>query len=189
MPQHELAGLAQGFILYGVMPVWIAAGFADWLCHRRSRIEHTSGLPEAALHALMLVELGLPTLLAAFFEINALVIALMAAGFVLHQATVYVDLRYASARRDIPPIEQLVHSFIELTPVVGAALVLLFHWPAVLSLLGLGGPPDFGLHPKTAPLPATAVLGAAIALLVLLPYAEELWRCARAGGLRGPGRV
>jgi hypothetical protein len=27
-----------------VMPVWIGAGLADWWCHRRSDIEHTSGV-------------------------------------------------------------------------------------------------------------------------------------------------
>ena len=29
-------------LLYFVMPLWLLAGFADWLCHRRSDIAHTA---------------------------------------------------------------------------------------------------------------------------------------------------
>jgi hypothetical protein len=33
-------------LMYFVIPVWFAAGFADWLCHRSSNIETTSGIKE-----------------------------------------------------------------------------------------------------------------------------------------------
>lgn len=188
MQAPALAALAQGFLLYLVMPLWIAAAFADWLCHRRSDIARTSGLTEALLHWALLAELGIPLLAAAFFEINALLITLMLAGFVLHELTVYIDLRFSSARRDIAPIEQIVHSFQELVPLTAGVLVLLLHWPAALSLLGRGeGPPDWGLHPKPLPLPLPGLLAiaAALAVFVLLPYAEELRRCWKA---RAPAR-
>lgn len=174
--------LAQDFILYGVMPVWIAAGFADWLCHRRSAIERTSGTTESALHLVMIATLGIPTLAAAFFEINAVTVALMLGGFTLHELVFYIDLRWSSARRDIPPIEQIVHSFMEFVPVIGGVLVLLIHWPAVLSLFGLGvAPPDFALRPRPEPLTREiiTVYGTALTLLILAPYAEEFWRCMR----------
>ena len=43
MNTHELL---TGILLYGVLPLWVAAGFADYLCHRRTRIEATSGIVE-----------------------------------------------------------------------------------------------------------------------------------------------
>jgi hypothetical protein len=175
--------LAHGFILYGVLPIWIAAGFADWCCHRYSDIAQTSGATESALHLLMMAEMGIPTLAAAFFEINALVVAIMLAGFTLHELTIHADLRYTSARRDITPTEQMVHSFLELVPVVGAVLVLLFHWPAVLSLFELGNvPADWGLRLKSpaASTEQMLAIGAAGLLFVGLPYLEELYRCIRA---------
>jgi hypothetical protein len=27
-------------LMYFVLPLWLVAGFADWLCHRASHIEH-----------------------------------------------------------------------------------------------------------------------------------------------------
>lgn len=178
-PLPELLGAA---ITWVVFPAWMAAGFADWLCHRHAGIAVTSGLRESLLHWLMLAEMGLPTLVALLCEINALVLLLLAGGFALHQLTVYVDLRYSSARRDIPPVEQMVHSGLELIPVIGGVLLALLHWPAVLSLLPGGAAPDFALRPKQEPLPLETWLfgGGALALLVLLPMAAELRECWRA---------
>jgi hypothetical protein len=30
-------------LMYVVLPLWLAAGFADYLCHRAARIAETSG--------------------------------------------------------------------------------------------------------------------------------------------------
>ena len=43
-------------LLYFILPVWLAAGFADWLCHRAAHIETTSGAKESMLHLLMFAE-------------------------------------------------------------------------------------------------------------------------------------
>lgn len=180
--EPDLAALLRGTIAWGVMPLWTAAGFADWLCHRRNDIAHTSGWREAVLHWLMLAQLGIPTLVAALCEVNALVVALLLGGFALHELTVYADLRYSSARRDIPPVEQMVHSFLELVPALGGVLVLLLHWDAVASLLPGGAPAEWGLRGKDAPLPGHVLLGwaAAIGALVVVPLAAELYHCVRA---------
>lgn len=183
MQTPAVTELVQGFLLYLVMPLWIAAAFADWLCHRRSDIAHSSGLTEALMHWALLAQLGVPVLAATFFEINALVIALMLGGFLLHELTVYLDLRWSSARRDIAPIEQIVHSFQELVPFTAGILVLLMNWPAALSLLGLGDrSADFGLRPKAVPLTPGGMLAitGALLLFVALPYGEELLRCWKA---------
>ena len=34
------------FLLYGLLPGWFVPGLADWLMHRRTRIEDTSGTKE-----------------------------------------------------------------------------------------------------------------------------------------------
>jgi hypothetical protein len=43
MTDPEPADLARGFVIYGVMPVWMTAGFACRLWHCHTRIEKTSG--------------------------------------------------------------------------------------------------------------------------------------------------
>lgn len=170
-------------LLYFIMPLWILAGVADWLCHRASDIAHTAGPRESLLHLLMFAEIGLPLLMCLLLEINALVFLVMLTAFALHEATALWDVSYAQSRRRITPFEQHVHSFLELLPLMAGTLVALLNWPAFLSLFALGDQPaDWSLRGKAEPLPfgyVAAILGAAL-LLEALPYAEELWRGMRA---------
>src|SRR3954466_12313467 len=99
---------AVSVLLCFILPLWLAAGFADYLCHRASRIEMTSGYKESLIHLLMFSEVAVPLLAAIFFEINALVIALMIAGFVAHQLTALWDVTFANDRRYVSPFEQQV---------------------------------------------------------------------------------
>jgi hypothetical protein len=52
------------YTLYVAAPAWIAAGLLDYLWHRKTRIETTTGPEESWLHLLMLIEAG-PIALAA----------------------------------------------------------------------------------------------------------------------------
>src|SRR3954453_13717014 len=101
---------ARRLLLYAVPPAWIAAGLADWVCHRATRIEETSGEKESLIHLLIQAEFGVPVLLTLFCEITPPVIASEIAAFVAHEATVYWDLTYTAPRRDTGPFEQQVHS-------------------------------------------------------------------------------
>ena len=170
-------------LLYFVMPVWFLSGLADYLCHRATDIAHTSGPKESLLHLLMFGEIAVPLLMCLFFEINALVFAVMIAGFIAHEATALWDVSYAIERRYVSPIEQHVHSFLEMIPLMAGAFVAVLHWPQFLALFGLGGDTArFALELKKESLPIAyivAVLGAAL-LLELLPYLEELWRGLKA---------
>src|SRR5690348_11308570 len=65
---------AQSILMYFVLPLWVAAGFADYLCHRAAHIEDTSGPKESVLHLLQFAEMAVPTLAAIFLEVNALII-------------------------------------------------------------------------------------------------------------------
>jgi hypothetical protein len=53
-------------LVYVVLPLWVIAGFADYLCHRASNIGHANGMRESIIHWLMLAEVGLPLGLAVF---------------------------------------------------------------------------------------------------------------------------
>lgn len=72
-------------LMYFLLPVWFAAGFADWLCHRATHIETTTGAKESLIHLLMFAEAGVPLLAAIFLEINALVIGLAIIAFILQK--------------------------------------------------------------------------------------------------------
>jgi len=61
-------------LVYFVLPVWLAAGFGDYLCHRATHIERTSGWKESILHLLQFAEMALPILAALFLKITSGVI-------------------------------------------------------------------------------------------------------------------
>lgn len=181
-------------MFYFVIPLWLLAGVGDWVCHRVSDIQHTTGAKESIIHLLMFAEAGTALIAALFFEINALIVAVLIAMFVLHEATGWWDIRYASTRREISHYEQHAHSFLEVTPLMAALLVIVLHWEQFLALSGLGlEPARFTLEWKSPPLPLALSLGtlAAAFLLEILPYCEELWRCLRAadGRLVPPRRT
>jgi hypothetical protein len=182
-------------LLYFILPLWLAAGFADYLCHRASGIELTSGYRESLIHLLMFSEVAVPLLAAIFLEINALVIALMIVGFIAHQLTALWDVSFATDKRYVSPIEQQIHSLLEVLPLTATLIVIILHWSQFLSLLGLGTEaPRYRITLKPDPLPWTYVAAFLGAVLVfeLLPYLEELvrgWRSRKRGGTannRGP---
>src|SRR5437660_8239774 len=111
-------------LMYVVYPLWVVAGFADWACHARTSIATTSGLKENALHWVMYAEIGVGMVAVALFEIDAAVLAIVLAVLIVHEATVYWDLHYSAPRREVGPLEQMVHSFLELLPLVSLALLV-----------------------------------------------------------------
>lgn len=178
-----MADVTQNVLMYFVLPLWLAAGFADWLCHRASNIATTSGAKESLIHLLMFAEMGIPITAAIVLEINALVIAVMIVAFLLHEATALWDVSYATEKRVVTPMEQHVHSFLEILPLMGLVLVVVLHWGQFLALFGLGTEAArFDIRLKQPPLPwgyVLSVLGAVL-LFELLPYVEELIRGLRA---------
>jgi hypothetical protein len=167
-------------LMYAVLPLWLAAGFADYLCHRASHIEKTSGWKESLLHFAQFGEMAVPVLAALFLEINSGVILIMMVFLILHEATAIWDVSYASATREVTPTEQHVHSVLEMLPFTGLLLVIALHWPDFTALFGFGQP-DFSLTPKQQTMPVTYVVIMLVltALLEVLPYLEELARGLR----------
>jgi hypothetical protein len=170
-------------LMFAVLPLWILAGLADYFCHRASSIETTSGPRESALHLLQLSLVGIPVLLALFLQIDAALLATMIACLVLHHTLAYFDIHYANTRRRVRPVEQMVHSFLELMPLMAFALLCILHWDQAASLFGFGpSQPDFNFRQKIKPLPFAYVAGLLTAtfLFNVLPYAEEMIRTLRA---------
>jgi hypothetical protein len=179
----DSAALTRRFLLYYIVPLWLAAGIADWICHRATDIEHTTGAKESLLHLLMLAEASIPVLAGFFLEVTTPVAALMIASFFLHEATALWDVSYAVTRRNVTPIEQHVHSFLEMVPLMAVSFVAVLHWPQFKALIGQRNEPaDLSIRPKNEPLPpgyVPAALGS-MSLLEVLPYLEELVRTLRA---------
>lgn len=170
------------FLLYVAVPLWLGAGLLDWWHHRRTRIEQTAGAHESAIHALMMAEAGVPALLGLFVEVDAGLLLLTGAALAAHEATTIWDVSYAETRRRVTPAEQHVHSLLEVGPMMVTSFLAVLHWDQLAALFGRGERPRFGLRPKRKPLSRGYVAGllAALGVCVVLPYAEELWRCYRA---------
>lgn len=157
-------------------------GTLDWFFHRKTAIETNSGLRESLIHSLMLVEMGIPIVAALLFEVNALVFAIALILFFIHEATALWDVNYAHTRRYLSPLEQHVHSFLELMPLLTLSLLAALHWPQFLALFGVGPETaDFTVKWKSEPLPPLYLFGvfAGVVIFQLVPYGEELWRCWR----------
>ena len=182
---------------YGVLPLWLACGLADYICHQATDIPHTSGLHESLLHLLQTVQIGVPMLVLLFCQVNALTFAVMVLGVVAHTVTAYLDVHYAMRLRHIPTIEQLVHGFLFVLPLVALALVAVLHWPQVAILLDPIGTAreSWMLQLRRPPFEAgviAAVLGASL-LFGILPglfeLASTLWARHRDGPHRAlPGK-
>lgn len=172
--------LVRSYLLYFILPLWVVAGLTDYFLHKYTRIETTSGTKESVLHILQLGEAGIPVIVALIIEINALVIAVLLVALIVHEATALWDVTYAHTRRYISPWEQHVHSFLEVLPIMAVSFVTVLYWNQFLALLGFGTEaPRFLFESKTSPLPPIYLLTlfSSIALFIIVPYSEELWRC------------
>ncbi|UXI66486.1 hypothetical protein [Tahibacter amnicola] len=161
------------YLLGVVLPLWLIAGCADYLFHRRSAIAHTSGLGEAWLHVVQLAQIGIPVIAVLFLEVNRLVLALCTVAVVAHTVTAWWDIRYTQVRRVISAGEHLAHGFLVTLPIIALTMLLLD---------GAHRVADWSVRLKSVPLPlpVTVLVLAASALFGLAPTLEEWWRCWRA---------
>jgi hypothetical protein len=171
-------------LMFGVLPLWILAGLADWWCHRRTAIERTSGLRENLFHWLLFAQAGVALLGVAVLEVNAALLLLVIVAFLAHELTTFVELRYTVPRREVRPLEQMVHRFMEILPLLLLALLAVIGWENVFG----GAPQAFALRARPAPWPPAylASVAAAVLLFNVLPMAEEGLRCWRARALAQP---
>ena len=179
------ARLLQELLIYAVMPLWLLAGFGDWLLHRWQRIEERVGWREPALHLLMVGEIATGLAAALLLQITAAVLVLLLGVAIAHEVTVWRDLSYAAARRRIAVPEQWVHALQIVIPWAALATLAVIHRDQLGAIVG-SGRADWSLRLKDAPLPLEQVLAILVGgtVLVGIPILEELWRGVRASRRR-----
>jgi hypothetical protein len=168
-------------LAYPLYWVWVIAGWCDFLCHRLTRLPTTSGLAESRLHLLLLVLMGVSIILLLSLELTAGLALVLLVLVVAHAIAGYLDTRVAfAAGRTILPVEQHLHSVLDIAPWLG--------WGAVVWRVAALPSTDWALTPRDNALPWPTwgmVLAPALVLCgwpALAEYAAAL-RAAR--GMRG----
>jgi hypothetical protein len=170
-----IPALLDGLLVWALYPLWLVAGFIDYVFHRRTRIDRTSGPPEAWLHVAQFAALGIAAAAVAGLHMNRLTFALLTVCVAAHSAMAYADVAFTDGRRYIAPLEQQVHGYMEVLPVAALAILAVLHWER-LSI------PDWSWRANPAPGPGAWAFVGSYLVLAGLPVAEELLRCL--GGLR-----
>jgi len=168
----ESERLIINFMLWCLLPLWVVAGVGDYLLHRRTSIETTSGLTESKLHVLQAAQIGALLFLGLFLESTTLVLALMALLVIAHTLTALWDSSWTAPRRFISPLEQHVHSHLEYIPFIATSLLILMYWDRPL---------DFSLRWRDPAVPLRYVLIVLIPIVLVqgVLLAEEAWRTSK----------
>lgn len=177
----DVAEASRRFLTYVLLPAWMLFGFADYLCHRKSKIERTSGTHESMTHMLMIASAGAGVTANLLFEMNATVLAIITASALAHETIVLWDIAYAAKLRPPSATEQHIHSFLEVLPFTGLVFTICLHPEHAAELLSGGKPRRWELRPNRhplSPLYSTVVMTCAF-LFQVLPHTEELIRCFR----------
>jgi hypothetical protein len=182
------ADIAKDYLLYFILPLWIAAGIADWFCHRHARIEANAGPKESLIHLVMLGEAGIAILAGQHFTVNTAVILLMLIARALHEVTAMWDLIYANSAREVNAVEQRVHDFLGVIPLLALSFILVIHWGQFLAIFALGDErADWSLTARSLDVSPVYFWGLmAVMALNFLMYLEELLRGLRFRPSRRP---
>lgn len=113
--------LLKALLLWGIYPLWLLAGAGDYLCHRRTDIEHSSGSGESWFHLLQFLTLLVAFGAALLLEQNAVVFGVMVFAVLTHSVLAHMDVSYTDGRRYISPLEQHIHGFMDVLPLVAVA--------------------------------------------------------------------
>ena len=167
------------FILYGCLPLWLIMGFGDWWCHKKSRIEATTGVKESIYHAIMGVQIGIPVFLGFYFKINVLLLILMFIVLIFHEWVAHTDVAYALNTREISIYETHIHSFLEVLPFVIVALIVAINWPAFIDLITFNWAGNMGLIWQPVNIKYITAYFVPLIVLDVIPFIEELIRCYR----------
>ena len=171
---------------YVVYPAWLLVGVLDYLAHQRTHIATTSGVPESALHVAQAAQIGLPVLIILFFAIDDLTLTIITACVVIHTATAFADISYTNRYREIPPLEQFVHAFLIVLPILALLLVVIAHEHEMRNLGSTGGavstPLLWKLHGRQPPWDSWVILAvlASALLFSVVPAVAELVQTGRA---------
>ncbi len=162
-------------LMYFVLPLWLVTGFADWLCHRASHIETTTGAKEPLIHLLMFTEVDIPLLAATFLDIKRFDYRRHARCVCPPRGHRHVGrkLRDDGADRDAV---RTACSQLPGIPLMGIIIVVSLHWGQFLALFGFGSEPArFNLVWKSEPLPVFYIVTMLVVVLLFeaLPISKN----------------
>lgn len=178
----DTSDLLINFILFVLLPIWGLAGFADWLCHRATRIETTSGLKESLIHSLMGIQIGIPILLCLLFQVNVLILLICFSTWLSHELVAHWDVHYASPLRKISIWEMHAHNYLSVLPFFMLLIIIVINWPVFLQLLQLNWHGQLKFVPVDVPHGGNWYLPLYLSFMTIIcvfPYAEENFRCLR----------
>ncbi len=178
----DTTALLINFLLFVLLPIWGISGFCDWLCHRATQIETTSGLKESLLHSLMGLQIAIPILLCLNFKINVLILLICFCTWILHEMIAHWDVYYASPRRKISIWEMHAHNYLATLPMYMLITIVIINWPVFLDLVSFNWGGNMGLTLLDSPPGGARYLPiylAFMSVLCVFPYIEENLRCLR----------
>ena len=125
---------SESWLAYGGYLVWLLAGLGDFLRHRRTDLPHTSGVAESLSHLVQLALLALAIVTGLAFEMGRAIALSLFVLVALHAAVGYWDTRIAfDRRRVVAPLEQHIHSVLDMAPWIAFAWGVATTWPAAAS--------------------------------------------------------
>lgn len=141
--------------------IWLTVGLGDFIAHWRTDLPHTSGVPESATHLIQLGLLGMAVVGALAFEVGRSSVLLMLVLVIAHAVVGYIDTRIAfRCRRVLFPIEQHIHSVLDMAPIIAFAWWVISTWPAATN-------PGWQLDPRQPALPVAIWLAAIVPAVLL----------------------
>ena len=168
------------FMLFVLLPLWGISGFIDWLCHRATNIETTSGLKESLMHSVMGIQVGIPIVLCLVFKINILLLLICFLVWILHELVAHWDVHYASKKRHISIWEMHAHSYMASLPLYMLLTILVINWPVFMDLINFNWAGGFELERVQNPHGGQGYLRGYLifmSILCIFPYMEENIRC------------
>jgi len=117
------------WIAFALYWVWTIAGCLDFACHRATNLPATSGLAESRLHLVQLALCGAGAVMWMALEPTAGLAAVLGVIVLVHAWAGYRDTRAAfRAGRTILPVEQHLHSVLDVAPWVALAATAWLAW-------------------------------------------------------------
>ncbi|BDU16399.1 hypothetical protein [Lysobacter auxotrophicus] len=132
---------ARSSLMWGALALywlWTIAGCLDFACHRATNLPATSGIAESRLHLVQLALCGGGAVLWLVLAPTAGLALLVGFIVVVHAWAGYRDTRAAFlAGRTISPIEQHIHSVLDVAPWIALAATAWLAWRAPQTQWGL----------------------------------------------------
>ena len=181
--EMDTSSLLINAMLYVFLPLWGIAGFADWCCHKATKIEVTSGVKESLMHSLMGIQMGIPIILCLVYKVNVLILLICIITWTAHEVVAHWDVRYAAPKREISIWEMHAHTYLGSLPLYMLTSIIVINWEVFRQLISLDWAgnmsPVYVEEPHGAPTYLPMYLGF-MAVVCIFPYIEENLRCLKA---------